>query len=177
MVAPSFGNESMGGISKRITIGWGPKQHDDYKKTMYHHKKKLPYPKFPLPGMEPEYKIEPDYLKQLSDIMSLSQKVLDKLYEHPFDNEYRYNLFGKKLGEYFHSTCLSRFEFVDIFVEQDCNLNRHLDYKNDWREAYTFGGSYSYLIQRKEDGLIYRVNFIMCSRHVCGAFMEELNVV
>ena len=32
-------DESMGGISKRITIGWGPKQHDDYKKTMYHHKK------------------------------------------------------------------------------------------------------------------------------------------
>ena len=168
---------STGGVAKRMTIGWGPKQHDKYPKTLYYKNIKMPYPKFPFKGLQFGYKIKPEYLKQLSDILSLSQNILDKLYDKPMNNVLRYELFGKKMGKSFDSTCKSRFEFLDIFVEHASNLNRHLDYKNDWRNGYTFGASYSYLILRNEDKKLYRVNFIMCSRYVCGAFMEEVKEV
>ena len=131
----------------------------------------MPYPKFPFP------EIEPEYLKELSNILSLSQNQLDKLYKCPMDNEDRNNIFGKNFGESFHSTCDARFEFLDIFVEHGCHLDCHLNYKNDGREGYSFGASYSYLIERKQDGLLYHVIFIMCTRNVCGSFMEELKEV
>ena len=79
------------------------------------------------------------------------------------------------LEKSFDKSCTSRFEFLDIFAEKDGSLNRHCDYSNDYREGYTYGASYSYLIKRKKEDEIYRVNFIMCTRVVVGSFMEELN--
>ena len=93
------------------------------------------------------------------------------------NNELRYKLFGQTFGQSFHPSCVSRFEFLNIFAEHGCHLNHHLDDKNDGRKGYAFGASYSYLIQRKKDNLLYCVNFIMCTRNVCGAFMAELDEI
>ena len=72
-------------------IGWGLKQKDNYRKIAYHHSIQMLYPNFPIPG------IKPKYLKELSDILSLSQDLLHKLYAYLMSNTYRYVLLDKKI--------------------------------------------------------------------------------
>lgn len=165
--------DTIGGIAKRITIGWKPKQPFSYTKSKKYKNILMPYAGFP------EFKNNKvfSYPKDLSNIMSLSQTIVDKEYEKekPMNNKKRNQIFGSKFGKSFDKSCTSRFEFLDIFAEKDGSLNRHCDYSNDYRKGYTYGASYSYLIKRKKEDEIYRVNFIMCTRVVVGSFMEEVN--
>ena len=89
-------------------------------------------------------------------------------------DELRIKLFGISFGKSFHVSCIGRFEFLDIFVENGSLLHQHCDYNNDHRNGYTYGASYSYVIKRNIHGLVYRVNFVMTSRYYYGAFMDKL---
>lgn len=88
------------------------------------------------------------------------------------NNNNRNKLFGKVFSKSLDKSCTSNFAFLDIFVEKDSQLNRHCDYSNDSRKGYTYGASYSYWIKRIDTDDVYRVNFIMCTRRVVGAFMN-----
>jgi hypothetical protein len=162
-----------GGIGKRITVGWVQKQPFSYPKSKKYKGLLKPYPVFPRFQTNKEFL----YPKELSRIMSLSQFILDKCYkeENPMNNARRNRLFGSKFGKSFHVSNTSRFEYLDIFVEKDGLLNRHVDYNNDARKGYTYGASYSYLIKGTNEEGIYRVNFIMVTRRDVGAFMDELH--
>ena len=168
------------GISKRITLGWGQKQaavnkdtNIPHPKVFFYDDKKMPFPQFSIKDYEQHF----EYKKNISDILSLSQHLLDEFYateeDVPMNNTLRSELFGKSFGKSFHSSCIGRFEFIDIFVEHGSLLHRHCDYNNDHRNGYTYGASYSYIIKRKVDGLVYRVNFVMATRFHCGAFIDE----
>ena len=108
----------------------------------------------------------------------MSQHLLDGFYgteeDVPMNNTLRFELFSKNFGKSFHSSCIEKFEYLDIFVECRSLLHRHCDYNNDQRSGYIYGALYSYLVKRSVDGLIYRVNFVMATRYSCGAFMDEL---
>ena len=146
---------------------------------MKHHKGKvMPFPSFP--NLIDKCSKNPVYLpivlkQEASDMMSLSQHILDKSYleEGPMDNKIRTKLFGFQFCKSFHYSCEGRFEFFEVFVESDAALNRHIDYRNDISKSYDYGCSYSYLIVSKNDSKLYRVNFIMTTRLVCGQFMTE----
>lgn len=166
------------GISKRITLGWSQKQAallrsgEPNIKVKFYNGKKMPFPSFEINSDEC------DFLHQIADILSLSQHILDEFYSDekdvPMNNNLRTKLFGHSFGKSFHTSCIGRFEFLDIFVEHGSLLHRHCDYNNDHRSGYTYGASYSYLIKRSVDGLVYRVNFVMATRYHCGAFMDGL---
>ena len=133
----------------------------------------MPYAKFPEFSENKTF----DYPRQLANIMSLSQAILNQMYkkENLMNNNNRNELFGKVSGKSLDKSCTSSFEFLDIFVEKDSRLNRHCDYSNDYRKGYTYGASYSYLIKRINTYDVYRVNFIMYTRRVVGAFMDEIS--
>ena len=86
------------------------------------------------------------------------------------DND-RNKEFGDKFVKSFNQKCHSHFEFVDIFVEKNCILNRHMDYENSTHKMYHYGCSYSFLIQHNDE--IYRMNFIMCNRSKVDQFMNS----
>ena len=134
----------------------------------------MPYPSFWF--MDNEYHFS--HKKKIADILSLSQHILDDFYADEQDISMLDELRTKKIcmsfGKSFHASCIGKFEFLDIFVEHGSLLHRHCDYNNDHRSAYTYGASYSYLIKRNVDGLVYRVNFVMATRYHCGAFMDGL---
>ena len=179
------GNENKGrdltnvGISKRISLGFTQKQGEDHPKMKYFDGNLMPFPSFPnlidKPLAHPVYLM--DTLKEeASDIMSLCQQFLDKAYEdeNPMNDNVRTKIFGHNFGKSFHITCSGRFEFFEVFIESNATLNRHIDYSNDGDISYQYGCSYSYLILSQNDGKLYRVNFIMTTRLVCGQFMDKL---
>jgi hypothetical protein len=92
------------------------------------------------------------------------------------NDKIRSQIFGYPFGTSFHSNCTGRFEYFEVYVESGALLNRHIDYKNDHDKFYKYGCSYSYLINSQTNGELYRVNFIMTSRLVCGKFMREMKL-
>ena len=111
------------GVSKRITLGWTQKQPAHYEKVMYYDGKKMPYPSFSINNNEYHF----SHCKEIADILSLSQHILDGFYGHeeytPMHNELRSKLFGYSFGKSFHASCIGRFEFLDIFVEHWSSLH------------------------------------------------------
>ena len=94
---------------------------------------------------------------------------------NPMNDKLRTKIFGMNFVKSFYKTCTARFEFFEVFIESDACLNRHIDYSNDGSEHYKFGCSYSFLIMSNLDGKLYRVNFIMTTRLVCGQFMAKIS--
>ena len=167
----------LSGVSSRITLGFTPKQPTTHPKTSYYKNTLKPYSSFPEFGRN-KIMLPKKLRRQLAKIISLGQEMVDELYKEdkPMQDHERTAIFGAKFGKSFHPLCSGRFEFVDILVKCESHLNRHLDYKNDHRSGYNHGCSYSYLVKRTCDAKIYRVNFIMCTRLVCGAFMDEIRM-
>ena len=91
------------------------------------------------------------------------------------NNQKRSAIFGIPFGKSFDQGCKSKFEYAEIFVETEALVIRHLDYQNDFRKNYDYGTSYSFITKRYTDGKFYCVNFLMCTRKLCGDFMDELS--
>jgi hypothetical protein len=94
---------------------------------------------------------------------------------NPMNDKLRTKNFCMNFVKSFYKTSTARFEFFEVFIESNACLNRHIDYRNDGSEHYKFGCSYSFLIMSNLDGKLYRVNFIMTTRLVCGQFMVKIS--
>ena len=90
-------------------------------------------------------------------------------------NKKRSAIFGLPFGKAFHESFESKFEYAKIFVGTESLVIRHLDYQNDFWNNYDYGTSYSFITRRCIDTKVYQVNFIMCTRKLCGNFMDESN--
>ena len=168
-----------GAVAQRVTLAWSQKQADSHPKTKFHKGKKMPYPSFPefrhtTTGRH--FDVPEDLKTELAKVLSLGQVHVDQFFaeEDPMPDKARTRLFGLPFGCSFSKDCTSRFEFVDIFVESGAVLNRHMDYRNDHVPGYNYGASYSFVVKH-EEGKLYRVNFIMCTRNVCGNFMKQIS--
>lgn len=146
-------------ISRRITLGYTQLQGDTHNGTEWYQEKKLPFASFPGYGKKKKRLTENLALK-LSNILSLGQSILDTFYKNdqPMMEKERIKIFGLPFGKSFYGSCTARFGFVDLFLEKNSTVNRHIDYKNDMRQSYTYSTSYSYLIYREEDKLLYWSN-------------------
>ena len=135
----------------------------------------MPYKGFP------EYKAGKLFQcpKDLGNILNSSQIFLEKLCgnNNVMNDTKRKKMFGNVFGKSFDNSCITKFEYLDIFVEKDGLLNRYCDYSNDYREGYDYGASYSYLIKKQDKDEIYRVNFIMVTRMHVAVFMDEIRYI
>ena len=83
------------GIAKRISFGWGQKQSLTYQKSNKYKGIVMSFASFPEFYRKKTF----DYPKELADIMSLGQSILNKMYkkENPMNDNKRNKLFGKYL--------------------------------------------------------------------------------
>ena len=110
-------------------------------------------------------------IPQIGKVMEAAQEVLDSKFQNAMNNNTRNTLFEDYMAEKFIIKN-SRFEFIDILLHSGCVLDKHLDHKNA-QDTYKYGCSYSFV--RTYNNTQYRVNFIMCNRQVCEAFMHQYN--
>jgi hypothetical protein len=119
------------GIVKRINLGYGQEQGDNSPNSRFLNGHCLPFLDKNCALQEIPGKLH----AQIGKVLSLSQELLPKLYpdEHPepFYDHRRTKLFGKPFASLFFDECTSRFEFVDLYLESQGQLNRRLDYVND----------------------------------------------
>ena len=170
---------SHNGISARIRFGYTQKQSYSplfkYRGEIF----KMPYTSFPsFRNRRGKITLLPTILcKQFSEILSVGQLQMENLYfdKEVMNNKKRSAIFGIPFGKSFDEGCKSKFEYAEIFVETEALVIRHLDYQNDFRKNYDYGTSYSFIRKRYTDGKFYRVNFLMCTRKLCGDFMDELS--
>lgn len=154
------------GTAKRLTLGFTRVQGGNSERTEYHNGLPKPFLSMDKLGL-----LTAGVRLDLSKILTRGQLFLDKVYASPYSDPSRTHLFGCPMARYFSPHCLSRFEFVDVFVESNATLNRHMDYQNDPMTGYNCGVSYSYVIYHLSG--LYRVNVIMASRAYCGNFMSN----
>jgi hypothetical protein len=168
------------GIVRRINLGYGQEQGTNSTNSVFVLGHCLPFLDKERVGQ-----ISTSLRSQIGRILSLSQELLIKFYPHetqpPFYDARRTELFGEPFAALFSPQCTSRFEFVDLFLESQGDLNRHMDYLNDDENpGYQYVASYSYLfylddstksnpnIQNEYKNRLYRMNIIMASRRQCG---------
>ena len=168
------------GFTRRIALGFTQKQDKAHDKMKHFQDEMMPFPSFlnliDKSSLNPVYL--PNILKEeAADIMSLSQEILDKTFleKKLMNDKLRTRIFGMNFAKSFYKICIARFEFFEVFIEFNASLNRYVDYSNDGSEHYKFGCSYSYLIISNVDGKLYRVNFIMTTRLVCGQFIQKIS--
>ena len=167
------------GISARIRFGYTQKQ--SYSSLFGYMGKKfqMPYRSFPsFCNRRGKSTFLPLTLREeFAKIISLSQSKMESLYvdQNIMTNKKQTAIFGLPFGKAFHDSCTSKFEYAEIFVETESLVIRHLDYQNDFRKNYDYGTSYSFITRRRIDGKVYRVNFLMCTRKLCGDFMDEIH--
>ena len=113
----------------------------------------------------------------VATIMSGAFLVLKKSfpdnYPQPFHCGLRGDLFGKKLANLLSPSCVSQFEFVDMILETNSMLLRHMDCMNDDKAGYNHGVSYSFFSD-DGNGNSYRITLVLVSRLVCGQCIKKL---
>ena len=134
---------------------------------------------FKLPRMKTEefLKMPKQLLEHLFKIFEAGQKLLDETTEGSYPKNERYEMFAKRFNEKMgFKSCSARFEYYDILVSSSVNnngqLNRHIDYKNDWRSGYRDTVVYSF--HHTRNNIHYKVSIIMLSGAVCGAAYEHI---
>jgi len=160
-------NRDVGDDSKRINIGFGQIQTTSEK----HHGQKMPT--FNAKHLR---QLHPDLQVVLAKMMSFSQRRLNDFgMDLEVDNRSMY--VRQKWQEFYDINTVKvdwAFEFVDINIRSEKgDLQRHCDYKNDWRQhndgCVVF--SYSVIIGTTR----YRVVMVMTSRYSVGASFDKIH--
>ena len=108
----------------------------------------------------------------IGKLMECAQSTMITLYEEEEMNDKERNqIFGNYMAKQFYQSNKSNFEFIEIYVQTWCMLNKHMDYENDIG-SYRYGCSYSEI--HLHNNITYRINFLFTYRRWCGDFMRKL---
>ena len=118
----------------------------------------------------------PEKIKQyLFKWMELGQTIVRRYWgESSLADRSRNYTFARRLNELMGRKNLkSNFEYYDLLLTKaDTPLVRHMDYMNDYRKNYNHCFVYSF--HQRDDGVLYKVSFVMTTRSHAGSAMEEI---
>ena len=111
----------------------------------------------------------------IKNIAEFGQKQLRRFHgETALANIRRNKLFSRRLNRLMgQCDMLANFEYYDVVVtDSEAELQRHMDYGNDWRAGYNHTFIHSFF--REINGKVYKVSVIMTTRRDAGAAFDRI---
>lgn len=152
---PNCDNRDSFGHSYRLRINFNQPQSTNSTSSRYYDEKKV----ICLPHFSDKYlnKMTLTVKHDIGKLMEYAQLIMNKLYgEEEMNDKERNKIFGKYMAKQFYQSNKSNFEFIEIYVQTGCMLNKHMDYENDIG-SYRYGCSYSEI--HLHNNITYIINF------------------